>query len=56
MWRELVGEHHEEHEFLSPTTAAAIEAACAKIGVELPNELKSLLLESDGVFGLYKLG
>lgn len=41
---------------MAPTTADQWDAAEEKLGVEFPDDLRSLLGESDGVEGEYGLG
>lgn len=56
MWREFVRQFVPEHQFFSAVTIEAIASASNEIGVELPDELQNLLLETNGVFGSYELG
>src|SRR5262245_22851149 len=55
-WRELVQRLTPDCEFSPPATAAQIAAAEQALGAALPADLRSLLLESNGVAGLYGLG
>ena len=56
MWRELIHRVAPEARFGSPATAEAIAAAEEALGVSLPEELRLLLSESDGVEGKYSTG
>ncbi|MEW2132569.1 SMI1/KNR4 family protein [Streptomyces sp. NPDC005435] len=51
MWREAALEVYPEAEFRSPVRRAALVDAEHRLGGGLPDELRGLLLESDGVVG-----
>src|SRR5207244_1879500 len=56
VWRELAQRLTPDCEFAPPATVAQLAAAERAIGVALPADLRSLLLESNGVVGQYGLG
>ena len=56
MWRELISELVPENRLFPAASSAGIESANTALGIELPAELRALLLETDGVFGSYELG
>lgn len=51
MWIELVKERFKEHEFKPGATVQGLDSAEATLGVALPEDLRDLLLESDGIVG-----
>jgi hypothetical protein len=55
-WREFIQNFTQDFTFHSSATLDEIEKAEVRLGVLLPDELKSLLLESNGVEGSYGLG
>jgi hypothetical protein len=56
MWQELIRRLITDCEFAPPASLGRLAAAEQALGVELPGDLRSLLLESDGVLGEYGLG
>ena len=56
MWRELIESLISEYTFYPPADPALIAAIEAALGMTLPDDLKSLLAESNGVDGKYGLG
>jgi hypothetical protein len=56
MWRELIERFSGSHTFRPPASETRLRAVEASLGVALPDELRDLLLESDGVLGEYGLG
>jgi len=56
MWKELIQKITEVCEFRAPAPVDRLDAAEAKLGVKFPDDLRSLLGESDGVEGEYGLG
>jgi hypothetical protein len=56
MWRQLIESQHSEHKFASPATWAEMSLAEEQLRVKLPEQLRSLLLETNGVVGEYGLG
>jgi len=56
MWRELVEKASRKSTFHPPATRARLRAAEKSLGTALPDELESVLLESNGVLGEYDLG
>jgi hypothetical protein len=56
MWKELIQKLTDKCEFMAPTTADQLDAAEEKLGVKFPDDLRSLLGESDGIEGEYGLG
>jgi hypothetical protein len=55
MWIELITSLSQDSEFSPPATNAEISAIEQSLDVWLPDDLKSLLKESDGVSGSYGL-
>ena len=53
MWRELIGGLFEDAVFRPPAPAEAIVAVEGDLKVEIPDDLKSLLAESNGVVARY---
>ncbi|GAB1694941.1 SMI1/KNR4 family protein [Krasilnikovia sp. M28-CT-15] len=49
MWTELATAAHPEAEFTSPVSAAAIDEIVSRLGQQVPADLRSLLLETDGM-------
>jgi hypothetical protein len=56
MWRELIQKVAPGARFSSPASAEAVLATEEALGVRLPDELRMLLSESDGVEGSYAAG
>lgn len=56
MWRELIINLSEECTFNDSAAFFQILAVEESLNVKLPDELKSLFKETDGVFGEYDLG
>lgn len=56
MWQELVKQHSGAIIVRGGASESAIQLAERTLGVTLPGELKTLLLESDGIEGEYGLG
>jgi hypothetical protein len=56
MWKELIEALYPDHEFRSGAAHPALARAEEQLGARLPADLRSLLAESDGVFGAYGLG
>ena len=56
MWRELISKLSEDCEFDSPATFTEILAVEESLGVTLPDELKNLLKETNGVSDKYGSG
>ena len=56
MWTGLIQNLTSKHEFFSPTNREEILKAEQLLGVLLPDELKDLLKESNGVYSEYGLG
>lgn len=54
MWRELIAEVEPAVIFSEPTTETAIQAAATALSQQLPEDLVSLLRETDGVGGEYQ--
>lgn len=52
-WKELIQSLVEDAEFFPPTTLEQLHQAEEAVRAELPDELKSLLMETDGAFGMY---
>jgi hypothetical protein len=55
-WRELVQRLTPDCDFSPPATESQIAAAERALGAALPADLRSLLLESNGIVGRYGLG
>jgi hypothetical protein len=53
MWRELVAKHFDDAKFNSPASDADIQHVERAFGITLPDELRNLLLESNGVSAHY---
>ena len=51
MWKELVQTHCADCQFAEPADGAHLTRLQKALGVSLPDELRHLLLESDGVVG-----
>jgi len=56
MWREHILQWEPAATFAPPTSESALAKAGAVLGAALPEDLQSLLLESDGVEGEYGSG
>ena len=56
MWKELISDLTDNAQFGPPGSVLHLESIESELGVTLPDELKSLLQESDGVAGEYGLG
>jgi hypothetical protein len=56
MWRERIKRVTHAAEFAQPASQGHIEAAERVLKIGIPDELRGLLLESDGVVGEYGLG
>lgn len=56
MWREVVAAAYPVHVFRDGADAEASTLAKARLGVDIPADLQSLLVESNGVEGEYGLG
>lgn len=54
MWKELFDNILGEREFTAPVAKAGLQEAEAEMGHELPDDLKRLLLETDGVKDAYR--
>ncbi len=55
MWKEKIRQLNAETTFCSPATTPQLEAVERSVSAALPPELRSLLLETNGVRGLYSL-
>jgi hypothetical protein len=53
MWRELVSRLFDDAEFHSPATAGQLQELERTFGLTLPGDLRTLLLESNGVAAHY---
>ena len=53
MWRELVSGLFDDARFQPPATSGQLQQLEATFGLELPADLRSLLLESNGVAAYY---
>jgi len=53
MWRETIMNLTDDYEFYPPATSAQIESAEESLSVSLPEELRALLTETNGVRGKY---
>ncbi len=56
MWKEFVQRHTDKCEFTAPSTVDQLDDAESRLGVGLPEDLRGLLLETDGVVGEYGEG
>ena len=56
MWREFVKELEPNFKFAEPADLVKLETAEEALRVKLPDELKSLLQECNGIFGSLGLG
>ncbi|GAA2812730.1 SMI1/KNR4 family protein [Nonomuraea dietziae] len=56
MWRELVAELTDDHDFADPVGIREVEEAERALGHPLPEVLVSLLRETNGIKGAYGLG
>jgi cell wall assembly regulator SMI1 len=50
MWREFFSAKFSDAVFYQPVTADAIERAQSKIGLSLPQDLRELYLETNGIY------
>ena len=53
MWRELISGLFADAKFRAPATASELERAETELRISLPDELRSLLLETNGVAAYY---
>lgn len=56
MWRSLIQRFTSECEFAPPVSPSQIAAVEQALGVDFPEDLRSLLAETNGVVGEYGLG
>ena len=56
MWKELIAGLHKDHKFNPSASEEDIVSAETKLAVSFPEELRSLLKESNGVIGPIGLG
>jgi hypothetical protein len=56
MWREHIEKLEPDHEFFPSLTWAELTSSEDRLGLRFPDELRSLLQESNGVHGQYGLG
>lgn len=56
MWKELITRLATGCEFSTPASEKSIHAAEKRLSIEFPEDLRALLLESDGVSTRYGLG
>ena len=56
MWRETLQKMSSDLAFKAPATDAEIDQINVELGIQPPDELRSLLAESNGVDGEYGLG
>jgi hypothetical protein len=56
VWRELIQRLTADPKFAPPASLHSLAFAERALGVELPTELRALLLESNGVLAQYGLG
>lgn len=56
MWRELIERLYDDAEFAAPATDAAIDHIERRLGQRVPDELREVLRETDGVLGDYGSG
>lgn len=56
MWKELIQRLTSECEFAPPASPGQVASAEKSLGVELPDPLRALLHETNGVEGEYGLG
>ncbi len=56
MWRELIEALNPNHTFFDAATSEQISDLENEVAVKLPEELRNLLLESNGIWGEYQLG
>ena len=56
MWRDVLQRHSSELKFHAPALDEDIERIEQDLGVSLPDELRSLVGESNGIEGEYGLG
>jgi hypothetical protein len=55
-WKQLAQTHAADAEFAPPASESQLAAAERELGVQLPDTLRELLLESDGVIADYGAG
>ena len=56
MWQQLIVSLTPDHEFAAPVAWAELALAEEKLGLQFPDDLRGLLLETNGVQGQYGLG
>ncbi len=56
MWKESVINCSESYEFFEPSSVSLVSKAESQLGLKLPSDLVSCLLETNGVDGEYGLG
>ena len=56
MWKQLIESLTPDHEFGPPVAWSEIALAEEKLGITFPEDLRNLLLETNGVQGQYGLG
>jgi hypothetical protein len=56
MWKQLIESLSPDHEFAPPAAWSEIALAEEKLGVKVPDDLRALLFETNGVHGQYGLG
>lgn len=56
MWKEYISNKCKECSFKEPVYTSEIKTAELKLGVKIPNQLLSFLLETNGCLGEYDLG
>jgi len=55
-WKQLAQTHAADAKFAPPAAESQIASAEQQLGIQLPNALRELLLESDGVIADYGAG
>ena len=55
MWKEFINSLSDEYEFQEPAKEKDIIEAEGQLGVELPQDLRELLKESNGILGEYRI-
>ena len=55
MWKEFIGNLLEESEFVSAVQEEEIHQAEHDLDIRFPNELRELLMETNGALGRYKM-
>jgi hypothetical protein len=56
MWKQLIAELNQDHQFFPPATETNLSEAEKKLGALFPRDLRALLAESNGVLGPIGLG